>query len=200
MKKERIGLFGGTFAPPHNGHVRAVKLFLRHVRLDKVIVMPTAIPPHKVKTSADTPEQRLKMCKAAFEGINKVEVSSYEIDKGGKSYTVETLEHLTKEDRTIFMLCGGDMFRSLPTWYQAEIIFSRATIVAVPRSAGELGEMKKLRDEYTEKYSAKIRIIGTNPLELSSTEIREKIEGGEDISKILPRDVIEIIKKENLYQ
>ena len=112
MKTERIGLFGGTFAPPHMGHVKAVKSLLRHVRLDKVLIMPTAIPPHKVKVKGDTPETRLEMCRAAFGGIEKAEISTYEIDKGGLSYSVDTLEHLTKEGRRIFMLCGGDMFKT----------------------------------------------------------------------------------------
>ncbi len=199
MKTERIGLFGGTFAPPHLGHVRALKMMKRRIRLDKIIVMPTAVPPHKEKKSDDTPEQRLEMCEAAFGEIDGVEVSSYEIDKGGKSYSVETLRHLTKEGRRIFMLTGGDMFRSLPTWYKAEEIFSLATIVCMPREKSEIDEILALKTEYEEKFGAKVRIIGTNPLEVSSTEIREKIKNGEDTSKILPEKVREIIDREKLY-
>ena len=199
MKTERIGLFGGTFAPPHAGHVRAVKTMLRRIRLDKLLIMPTASPPHKVKVKGDTPEQRLEMCEAAFGGIDKVEVSSYEIDKGGLSYTVDTLEHLTKEGRKIFMLCGGDMFKSLPQWVKAERIFELATIVWLPRCEGEYEELAALVPEYKEKYNAEIRLIGTNPLVLSSTSIREMIANGEDTSKILPDGVIEIIKREKLY-
>ena len=199
MKTERIGLFGGTFAPPHLGHVLALKTMLRHVKLDKVLVMPTAIPPHKIKVKGDTPEQRLEMCRAAFGSIDKVEVSTYEIDKGGISYTVETLEHLSKDGRRIFMLCGGDMFKSLPRWYRAERIFELATIVCVPRCEGEYGELEVLASEYKEKNGAKIRLIGTNPFEISSTRIREMIVNGENLGNILPDGVAEIIKRENLY-
>lgn len=199
MKTERIGLFGGTFAPPHNGHVKAVKTMLRHVRLDKLIVMPTAVPPHKVKVSVDTPEIRLEMCRAAFSGIDKVEVSSYEIDKGGLSYSVDTIEHLTSENRRLFMLCGGDMFKSLPIWRRAERIFALTTIVCIPRSSGEYDELSALAAQYREKYGAKIRLIGTNPFEISSTEIREMIKNGEDLKKILPNGVESIIKREKLY-
>ena len=199
MKTERIGLFGGTFAPPHIGHVKAVKSLLRHVRLDKVLIMPTAIPPHKVKVKGDTPETRLEMCRAAFGGIEKAEISTYEIDKGGLSYSVDTLEHLTTEGRRIFMLCGGDMFKTLPTWYKAERIFELATIVALPRCESEYDELAALVPEYKEKYNAKVRLIRTNPYEISSTEIREMIKNGEDLSKILPAGVIEIIEREKLY-
>ena len=98
------------------------------------------------------------------------------------------------------MLCGGDMFKSLSTWYQAERIFELATIVCVPRCKGEYGELAALVPLYTEKYNAKIRLIGTNPFEISSTEIREKIANSEKLDKILPEGVIEIIKREKLYQ
>ena len=199
MKRERIGLFGGTFAPPHLGHVRAVKTMLRRIRLDKVIIMPTGIPPHKVKAKGDTPETRLEMCRAAFGGIKKAEISTFEIEKGGLSYSVETLEHLTNDGRRIFMLCGGDMFKSLPTWYQAEKIFRLATIVCVPRCKGEYRELAALVPEYKRRYGAKIRLIGTNPLEISSTEIRNRIAHGEDLDGILPDGVIDIIRRENLY-
>ena len=200
MKTERIGLFGGTFAPPHNGHVRAVKTMLKNVRLDRLIIMPTAIPPHKVKVEGDTPKQRLEMCRAAFERLDdRIEISTYEIDKGGISYSVDTLEHLTEKGRRIFLLCGGDMFKTLPTWYKAERIFELVTIVCVPRAKDEYDELRTLKSEYEIKYGAKIRLIGTNPYEVSSTEIREKIANGEDYSKIIPDGVSEIIKREKLY-
>lgn len=199
MKTERIGLFGGTFAPPHCGHVRAVRMMLRHISLDKLIIMPTAIPPHKVKAKGDTPEIRLEMCRAAFGAIDKVEVSTYEIDKGGLSYSVDTLEYLARENRRIFMLTGGDMFESLPRWYKAERIFALATIVCIPRYDGELDELNMLADEYKEKFGAKIRIIGTNPYEISSTVIRGKAEKGESLGNIVPKGVEDIIKREKLY-
>lgn len=199
MKTERIGLFGGTFAPPHCGHVRAVKMMLRHIRLDKVLIMPTAVPPHKVKAKGDTPEIRLEMCRAAFGDIEKVEVSTYEIDKGGLSYSVETLEYLSKPNRKIFMLTGGDMFKSLPKWFRADRIFELATIVCVPRVEGETVELKSLAADYTEEFGAKIRIIGTNPYEISSTVIREAVKKGEKLGDIIPFGVEKIIKREKLY-
>ena len=199
MKTERIGLFGGTFAPPHCGHVRAVKMMLSHVELDKLLIMPTAIPPHKVKAKGDTPEVRLEMCRAAFGGMDKVEVSTYETDKGGLSYTVDTLEHLSAENRTIFMLTGGDMFKSLPRWYKAERIFDLATIVCIPRYEGELDELNALADEFKKKFGANIQIIGTNPYEISSTVIRKMTQKGESLENIVPAGVEYIIKRENLY-
>lgn len=199
MKKERIGLFGGTFAPPHLGHVKAVNTVLKHIRLDRLIIMPTAIPPHKVKVKGDTPEQRLEMARAAFGDIPSVEISDYEIKKGGLSYTVNTLEDLCNDKNRIFLICGGDMFRTLDTWYQAERIFKMATIVCMPRCKDELDEMIVKKEEYISKYDAKVRFIGIKPFEISSTEIRRMISQNEDLSRVLPEKVISIVKRDGLY-
>ena len=100
---EKIGLYGGTFAPPHLGHVHAARAFLRAIPVDRLLVMPTFQPPHKAKAAGDTPEVRLEMCRAAFAGIPGVEVSDYEITKADVSYTVQTLRHLTAENREIYL-------------------------------------------------------------------------------------------------
>ena len=102
---EKIGLYGGTFGPPHLGHVYAAKTFLREVAPDRLLIMPAGIPPHKEKAAGDTPELRLAMCRAAFGDLPHTEISDYEIRKPGKSYTVETLEHLAAPGREITMLC-----------------------------------------------------------------------------------------------
>ena len=111
---ERIGLYGGTFAPPHLGHVHAAKVFLATVSLDRLLIMPAGIPPHKTKTAGDTPEERLAMCRAAFGNLPHTEISDYEIRKPGKSYTVETLEALAAPEREITMLCA----RHFPAVYR----------------------------------------------------------------------------------
>ncbi len=196
---EKIGLFGGTFAPPHLGHVHAARTLSETISLDKILIMPTAIPPHKVRTSIDTPEDRLEMCRAAFGDIEGVEVSDYEITKGGISYTYETLEHLTSPGREIYLLCGTDMFMTLDKWRNSDIIFRLAKIVCVPRySAGEDGIRQKA-EEYKSRFSADVTVIGSDPFEISSTEIRERIENGRDLSELLPEEVIEIIEKRHLY-
>ncbi len=198
--KKRIGLFGGTFAPPHLGHVHAVRTLLDSVQLDEVIIMPTFMPPHKVKVKGDTPELRLEMCRAAFGGLPNVTVSDYEIERGGVSYTVHTLEHLSTElDADIYLLCGSDMFLTLDTWFEAERIFHLAHIVCVPRDTESTEALYSRKRIYEEKYSADVTLIGSDPFEVSSTEIRRMIADGENLSALLPKGVIEVIEREKMY-
>ncbi len=199
MKKERIGLFGGTFAPPHKGHIHAVKAMHEFLSPDRIIVMPTYIPPHKQKLSIDTPEQRLRMCKAAFGGIPHTEISDYEISKGGLSYTAITLEHLKTSENEICLLCGSDMFLSLENWYHSAEIFSMADVAVVPRFNDDMDSLLSKKTYYERKYSSEISIIGTDPTEMSSTEIRDAVKNGLNLDKYLTKEVIEIIEKEKLY-
>ncbi len=199
--KIKTGLFGGTFAPPHLGHVHAVETILRHTDLDEVLVMPTAVPPHKVKAKGDTPELRLEMCYAAFGGIDRVTVSDYEIRKGGVSYTVQTLEHFaeTEPEREICLICGTDMFLTLDTWFHAADIFRLAKVLCIPRDGTDLDILTKKQTVYLETYQAETEILTAEPVDMSSTEIRRRIETGEDLSDFLPHAVTEIIKREKLY-
>ncbi len=200
-KTIRTGLFGGTFAPPHLGHVHAVETILEHMKFDEVLVMPTAVPPHKAKAKGDTPELRLEMCRAAFGTLDRVRVSDYEIRKGGVSYTVETLEHFaeTEPERDIHLVCGTDMFLTLDKWVRAADIFRLAKIVCIPRDDTELDILTKKQTEYTETYHARTEILAAAPVDMSSTEVRRRIENGEDLTGYLPAAVIEIIQRENLY-
>lgn len=200
---QKIGLFGGTFAPPHIGHIHAVQAILEHTELDRVIVMPAFMPPHKVKAKGDTPESRLEMCRAAFTipGMERVEVSDFEIMKGGLSYTVLTLEHLAADDRRLYLICGTDMFLTLPNWYRSDRIFELADIICIPRTndVAENERIERTAEEYREKYDTGVRIIFDQPIDISSTEIRRRIDGGEDYSELVPASIREIIKREGLY-
>ena len=199
--KIRTGLFGGTFAPPHLGHVHAVETILCHAGLDEILVMSTAVPPHKVKAKGDTPELRLEMCRAAFGGLGRVTVSDYEIKKGGISYTVQTLEHFAENEpeREIHLVCGTDMFLTLDKWFRAADIFRLAKIICIPRDRTELAVLTEKQAEYAENYHAETQILDVEPIDMSSTEIRRRIESGESLDAFLPDAVTEIIKREGLY-
>ncbi|MBE6541729.1 MAG: nicotinate (nicotinamide) nucleotide adenylyltransferase [Ruminococcaceae bacterium] len=199
-KTERIGLFGGTFAPPHLGHVHAVRTMSEHLELDKILIMPASIPPHKIMLNVDAAETRYEMCRAAFCGIDKVEVSDFEIKKGGISYTYETLEYLCGENREIYFLCGTDMFLTIDKWKNSERIFELAKIVCVPRYFGGFEKITEKAEEYKNNFSADVIVIGEDPFEVSSTEIRDLVERGDDLSKYIPREVIKIINDEKLYR
>ena len=198
-----IGIFGGTFAPPHNGHVAAANAFLNACALERLYIIPTAIPPHKRIGSSDNPAMRLEMLRLAFcdhpmyrkEG--GIFLSDYEILRADKSYTVNTLRHFAAlYANPLIFLCGADMFVTLDHWYLAEEIFSLASIAYIPRDGLETGEAAKA---YTARFNARLIRIDMPPCDISSTEIRERIHGGEDPAALVPRRVADYILKNNLY-
>ena len=206
MTMERIGIFGGTFAPPHMGHVRAAEAFLRAMNPEgcadrlRLLVMPTATPPHKQKAAGDTSEARLRMCRAAFGDLPDTEVSDYEINKGGVSYTVLTLEHFAGENRELWLLCGSDMFLTLDRWYRAEDILRMARVAGISRGTEEFAVLDRKRAEYEEKTGRRVLLLENEPFPLSSSEIRRRIAAGESMDGLLPEGVEEIIRRERLYE
>ncbi|MBE6569531.1 MAG: nicotinate (nicotinamide) nucleotide adenylyltransferase [Ruminococcaceae bacterium] len=198
---EVLGLYGGTFGPPHMGHIHAAEAFLAEIPMDKLLIMPTFLPPHKVKAKGDTPALRYEMCLAAFGNLAKTEISDYEIRKADTSYTVETLRYLHScGEREIYMLCGTDMFLTLDTWNRAEEIFQSAHIVCIPRYTGTDEELHRKKEEYEQKYKITVRILQTVPIELSSTDVRSAIRNGEDLTDLVPASVAAICKREQLYR
>jgi nicotinate-nucleotide adenylyltransferase len=120
---ERVGIYGGTFAPIHNGHITAAKAFLEQMKLDKLIIIPALIPPHKSIDTSDNPHHRFRMCELAFEGMANIQVSDIELKRIGPSYTVDTLRQLTAEGRKLFLLCGTDMMLTFDKWREFKEIF-----------------------------------------------------------------------------
>ena len=197
----RIGIFGGTFSPPHNGHLQAAKAFMEQMWLDILYVIPTALPPHKEMESVISAKHRLEMCRLAFSGMEGVYVSDMEIQRGGRSYTVETLRELTGDDRRLFFLCGTDMMLTLDKWREPDEIFRLCYPVYIRREAdASLNSLivKKIAD-YNEKYGKVVRRIVTEPIELSSSEIRGRLQRGELVKELLPPSVEKYISDNHLY-
>ncbi len=170
----RVGVYGGTFAPVHNGHIQAAKLFMEQMRLDYLFIIPTAIPPHKQVDASDDPMHRLAMCSLAFEGMDGVIVSDMEISRGGRSYTVDTLRELSAPGRRLLLLCGTDMVLSFDTWKDYKEILKLCYPVYIRREKDKLLDdmiIKKLNAYYAESGKMFRRLIG-EPIELSSGEIR----------------------------
>lgn len=201
----RIGIYGGTFSPVHNGHISAARAFMEQMWLDVLYVIPTGVSPHKQMDGEATPDDRLRMCRLAFEGeggIDGVIVSDMEIKREGKSYTVETLRQLYREGDRLFFLCGTDMLLTLDKWREPAEIFRLCYPVYIRReSDGELDAVivQKLK-EYKEKYGKNIMRVVTEPVEISSSEIRDRTSRGEDISTLVPTAVADYIKSKGLYQ
>lgn len=202
VQPTRIGIYGGTFAPIHNGHVNAAKLFMEQMRLDYLFVIPAGIPPHKQVDASDDPVHRLRMCELAFAGMDGVVVSDMEITREGKSYTVDTLRELSAPNRRLLLLCGTDMVLSFDQWREYREILKLCYPVYMRREGDALLDgmiVKKLSKYYEESGKMFRKIIGA-PLVISSTEIRRRVAAGEDISALVPSSVCEYIEKHGLYR
>ena len=197
-----IGIYGGTFDPPHIGHIQACKNFLDSFKVDKMYVIPTSIPPHKVRNSIVDGATRLEMCKIAFENLSPdIEVSDVELNRQGKSYTADTIKHFKElGNDTIYFLCGTDMFLTLDKWYKPEYILSNAVIVCMRRECDNHNTLaiKEKALVYEDKFNAKIHFLNYDAIEISSSEIRENIED-ESIKNALSPDVLAFIRANGLY-
>lgn len=198
----RIGIFGGTFAPVHNGHIEAAKAFMEQMKLDYLYIIPACMPPHKQIDPSDDPIYRLRMCELAFSDIDGVLISDLEIKRGGKSYTYDTLVELSRPDARLFFMCGTDMVLTFDTWYRAEDLFKLCYPVYVRRENDPIMTQRIVEkiNEYYQKYGVMFRRIVIEPITLSSTQIRKKAAEGEDISKFVPARVADFIKENGLYR
>lgn len=196
-----IALYGGTFSPPHLGHIRAAEAFARAISPDRFLILPSAIPPHKAPVLGADDEARLAMCRLAFASIPSAEVSDMEILRRGKSYTVETLRVLAGPSVRLVLLVGTDMFLSLDTWYAFEELFRLAEVAYVRRETDR--EITALLEEkeriYAEKYAARIHALSTDVTEISSTELRRRIVSGESLKGYLLPEVEAYIRERGLY-
>ncbi len=190
MKK--IGLFGGTFDPVHLGHLLMARAAMEQMGLDKVVFIPSCVPPHKKAPTLFTAADRMKMVRMAIKGIAEFEVSDFEIKKGGKSYSVDTVRHFRGlyglQDK-MFFIVGGDAIKQLDTWKDVNILKTMCSFVSVNRPGYPRGEEKL-------KYHA----VTMNGIEMSSTEIRKRILLEKSIQFLVPDAVLSYIKRNHLYK
>ena len=188
---------GGTFNPPHNGHIWAAQNAVRQLRLDKMILMPTGIPPHKILPEGSaSPAQRLAMARLAAREIPGAEVSDMEMGRQGASYTVDTMTELRKRypEDELFLIVGTDMLMTFDRWYQPEAIARLCGLAVVARSETDLAAIERKAKALQQSIGAQVHIVRCHALELSSTEIRKKEKDG------MPRTVAEYIKTQGLYE
>ncbi len=200
--KRLTGVFGGTFSPPHIGHVLAAEAFLKAVPLDELIIMPDFRPPHKEIDGKAGDADRFEMCKLAFGHIEKAFVSDLEMKRQGKSYTALTLEELSSDDLELYFLCGTDMFLTLGEWYRPDIIFDLATICYIRRESDPETEalIRKRETEYKERFGAKVIPVNAAVTEISSSELRLSLaERSTELLNHLTPSVYEYICKKGLY-
>ena len=197
----RIGIYGGSFSPPHKGHLRAAEAFLEQMWLDFLFVIPAAIPPHKELDLSASTKDRFEMTRLAFSGMEGVYVSDMELRRDGPSYTVDTLRELSGEDKRLFLLLGTDMVLTLDEWRSPEEIFRLSYPVYARRESDKILDDKILAKlaHYKEKYGKTVTKLTLEPTVLSSSEIRRRVRNGESITGLVPPLVEEYIKEHHLY-
>ena len=192
----KILLYGGTFDPPHWGHINNLRAAMQAVQPDKVIVMPAGIPPHKA-ASATPGSLRLQMCRCFLQLGEQVEISDWEISHEGKSYTVNTLRmlHSTYPDAQLYLTVGSDMLTSFRTWREWQSILQLATLVVESREADDAAMLAEFADSLCGD-GARILFARAKPVPMSSSEIRQGSAGAEAV----PPEVWQIISSRGLYQ
>ena len=202
MRRTVIGIYGGTFSPPHIGHIRAAEAFAASLCPDKLMVIPSAIPPHKAPVAGASAKDRVAMCRLAFSHIKNTEISDMEICREGKSYTVQTLRALASEAVTLSMLVGTDMLLSLDGWYCAEEIFSLTEISVIRREEDPAlsAAIAAKCEEYRTRYAARLRMIPVAATVLSSSDIRAALAANQPINGRLTPEVEAYIRECHLYQ
>jgi len=176
----RLGIFGGSFSPPHLGHLRAAEFFAASRRLDRVLIVPTGISPLKGQPTGVREEDRRTLCRLTF-SRELFEVNDWELNRPGPSYTIDTLRYVKERypEAELFLLIGEDQYAQFRQWKDWREILRLAERIVLPRY---------------EKNAA-----GFAPLPVSSSELREKLAAGEDVSDYLAPQALEYIYERGLY-
>ncbi len=188
----RLGVFGGTFDPPHHGHLMVASDAFEALALDRLLFVPAAEPPHKPQGVRATTEQRLRMLRAATQTDSRFAVDTAEVDRGGASYTVDTLRELgaREPDAELVFLLGIDQFRALAGWREPQEVARLARLGVLSRG----GESPDLSGHYPGIHVAVRRV------DISSTEIRERVATERPFRHLVPEGVWRIIEAEGLYR
>ena len=192
----RIGIYGGTFNPPHLGHLIVAEEIRQRFCLEKVMFIPSARPPHKTDSPVIDSADRYEMTALATRDNPHFDISDIEIRRSGKSYTIDTIKELKKiygPEVDIFFIMGGDSIFEIETWKEPDKLLNLCKVVVTTRPGFDLkGIEERLRE--------KIIVAEVSHIGISSTEIRRRVQEGKSIRYLVPRQVEEYIVEEKLYQ
>ncbi len=197
----RIGIFGGTFDPPHIGHLILAAEAREHLRLDRVLWVVTPDPPHKTGRTIRPLAVRLELVQAALAADAGFEMSRVEIDRPGPHYSVDTVQILGRENpgMELFYLMGGDSLHDLPAWVRPQEFVNCLTGIGVMRRPQDFIDLPWL-ERLLPGIVAKVHFVDAPLLEISSTSIRERIAQGQHFRYFLPQSVYEIIQAKGYYR
>ena len=198
---KELALYGGSFNPPHLGHCTAVETALQELKPDLLLIMPDSEPPHKVmEEGSPTPEERLELCRLAFGGSEKVEISGLEIQRTGKSYTYDTVRELQQNfpESRLTLIVGTDMFLSFEEWYHFEYLLQHCRIAVLSRELDDDEELRRTAERFRSEYGADAVVLSHTPYPMSSTEIRSLLRRRSGCD-CLPEKVYAHIIQKRLY-
>jgi nicotinate-nucleotide adenylyltransferase len=195
---KNIGIFGGTFNPPHIGHLSLAREAVKEFKLDKVFFIPAYIPPHKEPRNVIDAEHRLQMVKLLINGDKEFEVSDFEINKKNVSYTIDTIRYFKEKfpNTKIHFLIGSDAFFHIDTWKDSGQILSSMDFIVFPRA----GNTKEMIEKKLGNYDNVVYWAHTGLIHIASTDIRFRIRSNDDCVDDLGAKVSGYIKEHNLYR
>ena len=195
----RIGIYGGSFNPIHNGHIHLAEAAMKDFGLDRIYLVPSKISPHRSSAEYASGEDRLEMLRLATADEKNMEVSDFEIKTDRVSYTIYTVEHFRSmfPNDELCLLVGSDMLLSFEKWFRFEDILSQVTLCAVSRNKGDM-ELLREKASFLSQYGC-VRISEAPPIEISSTIVRKNIEKNTDCTCYLHKNVVQYIRSKGLY-
>jgi nicotinate-nucleotide adenylyltransferase len=208
----RLGIFGGTFNPIHYGHLRAAEEVRQEIGLDTVVFVPSYIPPHKDLAGWTPAEKRLEIVRLAIEKNASFALSPFEVDQGGNSYSIRTIEHMREQHGvTPYFILGQDAFNEISTWYESERLFDLAHFVVMSRPDADrplledvLGRMassfERTDGGFVNGAGNRIVFVRVTPLDISSSLIRSLRNRGRSIRYLVPGEVEDYIGNERMYE
>jgi len=197
--KERVGILGGTFDPPHIGHLVLAEYALSALKLDCVLFVPAADPPHKWRVRVNI-DHRLPMIERAIAGNDKFTISRVDVDRPGPHYTVDTIRILQRQnpDAEYFFLMGGDSLHNLPEWHHPEELIALCKLAVMARPGAEV--TADLKTSTIPGLAERVVVIDSPMLGFSSTEVADRLETGLSVRYLVPDAVLTYIQENGLYQ
>lgn len=202
MESRKIGILGGTFDPIHNAHLLLGEAAREQFGLDRVIFIPNNLEHHKNRDEITAGDIRYQMVKMAISDNPYFTCSRLEIDKPDGTYTYNTIQELKLmyPGDELFLILGGDSINGLDSWYKADELMQSCIFLAAVRTFDDLPELDKKRRELNDRYGADIRIMTFNRMDISSTEIRQKVKMGRSVRYLMPDQCIEFMCIKGLYR
>lgn len=198
----KVGIMGGTFNPVHFGHLILAENAFDAFELDKVIFIPSGDPPHKKGDKVISKEHREKMTQLAIEDNKHFDISMIELNRGGYSYTVDTLSALKSEspNNQYYFIVGADSLVNIMTWKEPEKIFNLCELIVAARGAIDCEKIAEIKEAYEVKYNITIHSLEMPIIDISSTDIRKRVEEGRTIKYFVPKDIEHYIYMNQLYR